>query len=526
MKPINILFVLLLSYSISSCLKDEGTYEYHPPVGPVFLMGDYPSVSCLEGDTAFLRGNFRYEDVDSIEKLKDLTYEWSLYGKVLSEEMELSIPTDTIMKKIGLTAFPSGTLTGAFTVIEKSTGLRFIQKVSFKLEPLFSRGQWLILSENGNNSRLSYQRFSQKYVGNQLDSIYTNYQDIYQEVNGESIPGKPVRLVDHGAKNISVAGGATLVLTDQVAYEVNNENFTKALDLKDEFIDGTPDGFRIADAYYYNRVTLLAAADGRVFRRLFTENYLGGRFMREPYSVDEKGSEIAFFGNGGKDVSLILAYDRLNNRLLMINQFYTPVGAIMPLQAVGSGHSVQPWDLGPDVKVHAISAKEEAYAGSYYSKIFCMVYSENGKNYMADIVVDNNPPAYYGNVINSGYSRKIELSGVSFDEDSRFLITSAYGAGSYAQYILYTKGNEIRYINRSTGADQLFISFPAKVKAMHYAIVYNRHKELAVGLANGDFMRVDISDRYNPKVVAKSVFNVGGEIVDISNTGGREHYAQ
>ena len=44
-----------------------------------------------------------------------------------------------------------------------------------------------------------------------------------------------------------------------------------------------------------------------------------------------------------------------------------------------------------------------------------------------------------------------------------------------------------------------------------------------MGLANGDFMRVDIRDKNNPFVIKKSVFNVGGEIVDVSTTGSRDY---
>jgi len=70
------------------------------------------------------------------------------------------------------------------------------------------------------------------------------------------------------------------------------------------------------------------------------------------------------------------------------------------------------------------------------------------------------------------------------------------------------------------------MTFDDRITAIHYDIRSNNHKEFGIGLANGDFMRVDIRDKNNPFIIKKSVFNVGGEIVDVSQTGTRDYYSE
>ena len=54
-------------------------------------------------------------------------------------------------------------------------------------------------------------------------------------------------------------------------------------------------------------------------------------------------------------------------------------------------------------------------------------------------------------------------------------------------------------------------------------MIFTRIIIKSLAWANGDFMRVDIRDKNNPFVIKKSVFNVGGEIVDVSTTGSRDY---
>ena len=116
---------------------------------------------------------------------------------------------------------------------------------------------------------------------------------------------------------------------------------------------------------------------------------------------------------------------------------------------------------------------------------------------------------------------------VQLTKANKILITSANSPGSYGKFIFYTKDNELRYIDcGSNNQEGVFMTFDDKVTAIHYDLSSSRHKEFGVGLANGDFMRVDIRDKNKPFIIKKSVFNVGGEIVDVSQTSTREYNAE
>ena len=74
---------------------------------------------------------------------------------------------------------------------------------------------------------------------------YKLKEDVYATINGHDIPGKPKDLVMETSRDVS-AGGACVILTDQVAYEVNVQNMMKVDEVKDQFLDGAPVDFKIA----------------------------------------------------------------------------------------------------------------------------------------------------------------------------------------------------------------------------------------------------------------------------------------
>ena len=531
MKTKYIFLSLLFTCFLAGCFEDEGNYTYLPDSAPIFLFKNPNHLYCYEGDTTIMEGKFRFNTPDSLERMNDLSYEWKIGDVVLCTEKDFNTPTDKAMEMLGLTEFPESFITGTYSVIENSTGISYMTKVFYNFVPKYGKGNWMILSKDGGNSKLSYQRLIKKNNGNKVDTIFENTLGIFQKVNGEVIPGNPRKLLDHKAPSISVYSLATLVLTDKVAYEISNESLKKASDLKDEFLSGIPANFSVVDAFYSDRITFLVAEDGRLFRRLFSENYLGGKFLTEPYEIDSKGYEVDFIGNGQTSTwtSVRLAYDRKNHRVLSINQSTVtpPMGGIFPVTYVGTGHPVTPWDLGENSEVLALAGKgEEWNIYPYTSKLYWIVYNEAGKTYIGDFILDCNPPAYYALALNNSYVKKTECP-VQLTKANKILITSDNSAGNYAKIIFYTKGNELRYIDCANNyQEKLFMTFDDRITAIHYDIRSNNHKEFGIGLANGDFMRVDIRDKNNPFIIKKSVFNVGGEIVDVSQTGTRDYYSE
>ena len=526
MKLKNICLCLLSVLALSSCFKDEGNYTYLTDHAPVFDFPDPNHLYCYEGKTTVFEGRFHFTTDDSLELMANLSYEWKLNGKVLCTEKDFNAHTDTVMKILGMDIVPANFVSGTYEVINNKTGIRYLAKVLYNFRPDFGKGNWMILSRNGANARLSYQRLEQKNQGGKIDSLYHNYVGIYKERNnGEEIAGSPRMLMDHKAPEISSFCGATLVVTDQEAVEVSNESIRKMKDLKEEFADGTPAGFSVRDAFYTEQYTLLAMSDGKLYRREMSENYLGGKFISSPYVVDQKGYEADFFANGQIStwVTLRLCYDRKNHRVMMVTQKNLPKATVLPLVASGTGHTVTPWAMDEDTEVLAISeigSENSDYGGN--GACYCMIYNQGGKTYIAHFFVDNRPPTYYGRVVNNAYM-KLEQSPVTLTKENIIRMTSTgktYCKG-FEDYILYSSGNEIRYIRRAGLEDGCLVQLNNKVTAFRFAIATASHEELAVGMANGDFVRVNVKNKAAAYVIEKSRFNVGGEIVDVSHTGGR-----
>ncbi|MCI6414735.1 MAG: PKD-like family lipoprotein, partial [Butyricimonas virosa] len=228
MKTKYILLSLFSAWLLAGCFEDEGNYSYLPESAPTFLFKSPNHIYCYEDDTTIMKGSFRFNTSDSLERMADLSYEWKLNGVVLCTEKDFNVPTNEAMDKLGLTEYPSSFLVGTYSVIENSTGLRYMTKVLYNFIPKYGKGNWMILSKDGENSKLSYQRLIKKNNGNKVDTTFENTIGIFQKMNGEIIPGTPRKLLDHLAPSISVYSLATLVLTDKVAYEVSNENLKKA----------------------------------------------------------------------------------------------------------------------------------------------------------------------------------------------------------------------------------------------------------------------------------------------------------
>lgn len=512
-----ILWVSIFMLTLVGCFEDEGNYTYAPVEAPVFTFNDPEYLTCYGGDTTFLKGSFYFER-DSAERLKNVRYEWILNDVVLSTERDFNVPTDTVIKKLNLeTGYTDDNgLWGTFNVIEKSTGIRYMYAILFDIRPKFWKGQWLILSENGDRSKLTYLQLKKKSGKGKIDSIYSVIPGVYEQNNGAPIPGKPVRLIDHVAKNISVSVGATLILTDQVAYEINNEDFVKALDLKEQFMDGYPGNNPIVDAYYANNVTFVATADGQLYKRAFTANWLGGKFISDPYSVDSKGYKVTAFGKGlsANNSNMFPCYDELNRRVLISNQWDTPFATFFPVTPRGTNHPLPVWELPEGIEYLYLAMVKDISTGSRQGA-FCLLFNQDGKTYMSDFLLDTKAPYYYAECFESNYASLKPFPGKPLDKESRILIS----ANTRQDLIFYTVGNELRYVNRTNERDDRVMTFSGKITMLGMSSYNYNYNELAIGLENGDFMLVNVENISKPYIIKKSVINVGGKVVSASQVG-------
>lgn len=110
-----------------------------------------------DGEVMKFRGSKMFTwETDSAMRAEEVRYEWKIKGVVISEELDFDMPTDEVVKKIGLTRYSNDVGEwGTFSVIEKKTGITFPARLFVYFYPPFAPDDWFILSENGDKSKVS-----------------------------------------------------------------------------------------------------------------------------------------------------------------------------------------------------------------------------------------------------------------------------------------------------------------------------------------------------------------------------------
>ena len=514
-KKIFILYIFI-SIIFVSCFKDEGNYEYTETKAPVFNIAKSYAMGYDEGNL-IAHADYYYPQADSLELEKNTKCEWVLNGVVLGTGKDLSIPVSEAIEKLELEDF--GTYYGTFRVTNTQTGISYLHKITYYIRPKFWKGSWLILSEEGANSKLSYQRlYYERGADGEIIWIYQNYDNIFSEQNeGKVIPGEPLQIIDYRASHINSMVGATTILTKQVAWDINNENFTLAADLSQEFTSGKPDYDYIKDIRYDNKYSFMLDNKGNLYTRKMSDNNLGGKYLTEPNCFDEKGAKIDFIGESKMGAYLYYLFDGKNNRLNVIDR----MRSINPLEKSEGDHIVDVTNFGDDKEIIYVAGSQTTPLGAvnWNKDLAVVIYKKAGKLYAYELVVN----AYYGALATTDKSREYELP-FTIGEDDLLWIPHYHNTSMPSKYqkaICYTKGNEFRLYDREKEEDKLIFKCDHKITALKFYGYYSKPKFynwIAVGLENGDFFMMD-TEPEQPVMVEETKFNVGGPIKSLSLIG-------
>lgn len=541
MKKIILFGCLLFVCLFAGCFKDEGSYDYKDLNAPTWLFDVNAAplrVVCNEGEVAKFRGHnyFKWER-DSALHEANVRYEWKLRDVVFGREADFDIETDSLIKILkSENPFFEGGYVGNFSIIDQTTGIVFMARFTVKINSRFREYDLLVLSEMGEQSRLSHVIRRSKYAPDGVTIVYDFRladENIFKTVNGSDIPGKPITLAKAMAMNVGSLGSMT-ILTDKVAYVINNENMVKVSELKDEFLNGTPENLNVVDRHDCDNYTFITTRDGRIFRRIMSENYLGGKFVSEPYSVDTIGCKVLTFGHSASGIVPVPCYDEKNRRVLMIDfklvyvwepafqmirtNFIEPV-----TKGVGNKDNIPPvWGMPEGTEVLYLARYNTA---DWQREWYTIFYNDSGGN------------TYIGDFALSPVNSCLELTGKnvvpfpggSLDKSSLFLTTVINGGPQ--KIVIYTKGNEIRYVDRNEDQDYPFIRCESKVTYIGYITYYGYtrdYNKLMVGLENGKFLIYEF-DRNNFQLPVKllSEFNLGGKVVsakELYNVYGGDAY--
>lgn len=530
---------------LTGCFEDEGNYDYITINPPKWLIDTYYeniTVVCRSGKGEM--ANFKASDKfiwekDSAERTTRVRYEWKLNGVVLSEELDFEMPTDKLIQKANIKNLPPSGIMGSFHIIEKNSGIDYMARVIFFLNPEYATADWVVLSEDGGNAKFSVLRRTAYMENGQQKEVYVLKDNQYEKVNHNKIPGKPIMLCMAKARNIGPLGSSTII-TDQVAYEVDNATMEKVGELKDQFLDGTPPDFQAIARREIDpsgsevpACSFVATKKGEIFTRRMSKNFLGGQFLTEPYYLDNKGYKITKFGHNSYAAN-IPCYDELNRRVVMAtisrvdistgenpwDMIYVYKTKLVALGPINGG--VPFWSMPEESEVLYISQNAHISWMPQLSFSYSIYYNDaSGNTIVGDFVVNNKyltgTDFYYAAGRWKYFPRKLTSKSV-------ILKSTCHRRGVEAVYRdFYSDGTEVRFIQRSKDysdfsiTDNPFRTFDSKVTFMTYEWYRTNALMIVIGCENGDVIGIDISNIMNPKEIFK--VNVGGKVVGVKELG-------
>lgn len=535
---------MLMPLMLASCFSDEGNYEYESLKPPTWLdnfMNRPIQVLVYGGRKVKLDGSryFNWGKLDSLQRSQEVRYEWRMNGKVFSDQLKEEMTTDEFLKRMGLEEMPVKEQSGDFSIIEKSSGVTFKVKCTLFFKPAIGGGDFVVYSAKSptetNVGKLTV--FRLVYI-NEKGRLKQNYDFGRYVLN--DIPGTPKTLDVAVAKNVGAAGSLTVITEEGDATVYNAGNLKKEWELSSQFADGIPDNFKVSGRKDQEdgglntpASTWVVTKDGRLFSRQFGKNYLGGKFLSEPYYIDSLGYKITKFGHTNWGVTNIPCYDEKNRRVVLAtsvnsSDFYKYRSFVATLH---SNQFYSPAEKMPaDAKVYYLTTMNGAEYRDNRNSWFQAYYTTQGKSMVACFAVDN-----YGRRLTytMNYMSPYEVPGHLFTDETVFLTASGEhltGSSSKAYTDLFSEGKDLYAIERDGnrtyfGASEVTIrqipleGITSKITCMVYDVMDywmgldGEYPHLVVGCENGDVLVYYAVPVTHPRLMKK--YNVGGRVSTI-----------
>ena len=535
---------MLMPLMLASCFSDDGNYEYESLKPPTWLdnfMDSPIQVLVYGGRPVRLDGSryFNWGKLDSLQRSQEVRYEWRMNGKVYSTELKEEMTTDEFLKRMGLEEMPVKEQSGDFSIIEKSSGVTFKVKCTLFFKPAIGGGDFVVYSAMGANMpnvgkltvfRLNYLKEKGK--------LKENFE--FGKYVVDNVPGTPRSLDVAVAKNVGAAGSLTLITEEGDAMVYNAGNLKKEWDLSSQFADGTPDNFKVSGRKDQEdggmntpALTWVATKDGRLFSRQFGKNYLGGKFISDPYYIDSLGYKITKFGHTNWGVTNVPCYDEKNRRVVLAtttnsSDFYKYRSFVVTLH---SDQFYSPAEKMPeDANVYYLTTMNGDEYRDNRNSWFQAYYTTEGKSMVACFAVDNYARRL---TYTMNYMSPYEIPGHLFTNETVFLTASGEqlsGNSSKAYTDLFSEGMDIYAIqrdgNRTTfGANEITIKkiplegITSKITYMVYDVtgywvgLDHEYPHLVVGCENGDVLIYYAVPVTHPRLMKK--YNVGGRVCAI-----------
>ncbi|SFF87931.1 PKD-like family lipoprotein [Prevotella sp. KH2C16] len=538
--------LMLIPLALSSCFSDDGNYEYESLQPPTWLINIEKEAIWISGRggqdiTIDASKAFNWGNQDSLKRNEEVRYEWTYKGRVICDKLKETVPAEELMKRMGITEYMSAEtyLSGDFSIIEKKSGVTFKARTTIQIKAPITGGDFIIYSnKEGQPSVGTLSVLGLNYIKG--TSLTKNYS--FQKAFSEDIPGTPKELDIAMAMNVSATGSITAITKEGDASVFNASTLKKEWDLSSQFADGTPQNFLVSarrdqeTSGTHPAFTWVATQDGRVFTRQTGKNWLGGKFLSEPYYLDEKGYKITKFGHTLWGITNIPCYDEKNRRVVIAtslphNETNTYRSFMKALTSSDWNPAYTPvMNMPEDTKVYYMSGMNSVPFSDNNHSWYQIYFTTGGKSIVGTFTVD----VYNRNLgaPQLAYTWPYEIPDHLFNDETVFLTAATNRFRypyTYNQYDFFSEGTKVFGIKKVLSPwsytvsvqEMPFEGITSKITSM----IYDRsssywgggYMHLVIGCENGDVLVYLTTTLQAPRLVEK--YNVGGRVASIKQLG-------
>lgn len=521
MKKIYAVLWLFVAAVITGCYEDKGNYDYKNIDGLAisFEKGFY---GLTLGDELKLTPTIS-PDVD--KEPSRYTFKWYLNGKTRTEwnGRNFSWVTDEVVSRAYV----------ALEVNDLLYNIAYMSRVMITVEGVYeAENSWMILSDADGKSQLSF--LSLMYDDETEEYTDPKFiEDVYALVSNEPLGSGPIALQEHFRKEIDYNDrviGNVCVFQESGAVDLSGESFEKQVNMVETFDGGAYPGGVTAlyPGTFMDMIDVVADQRGRLYSRIKSSaiSYNTEFFLPDPLTLggETEPVEQCQVGRGyyrANRTGYAFVYDGKNKRMLYIlNSGYSDdeiigIGKLRSLPACGENDDpkkIVPLDNMEGYKLIqmqmcGLGMGDESPWHSYYG-FFLLLQNE---------------------ATNELWVQRVKVSGSEgkpvIGEVVRWKVTGLPGIPvkitvplQKPDYIFFAVGNSVYYqnLNNTNGPALMYKSFDAPVTALNAETENN--EQMAVGLENGDFYILMITEAQNVEEADKVIYHSDkkvGRIVDI-----------
>ncbi len=512
MKRINIL--CLLAVLFYACFEDKGNYDYENihQLDVQFPAGHYDVTFGENLDIEATLGDNMAPDTTRYE------YTWSVDDEILEKEKTrfLSWEANRVIK-------------GGFVALQVNdtqTGIIYSARARINVLGIYENPySWMILSDNGGKSQLSY--FScLEYDDEKEEFVKTDFiADTYSGANeGGELGSGPIAIQEHFREgenwNDEIIGNVC-IFQESGAVDLNGESFEKESELKDAFDGGQPENTTMYPGTFMDFTDVVIDQDGKLYSRIkeVSTVYNNGYFLPEPLKFkDEELTDcrIAYGYYRSNRTGYNFIYDGGKKRMLYVvnntGNYYADLegaGRIETLSAHGENDNINnivPLDNLSGYGVIKISMFGYGYPD--YGLFMCLREEATGKIYIQMVKVSGS-----GGKPSVQEVKRYEIKGLGGKTPQTVTLPVERPA-----FVFFGVDQEVYFfsLNNPENPARLYQQFDSPITVLNAESHYGDH--MAVGLENGDFYIMNIYNAHNvaqdKRILYKSTEKVG-RIVDI-----------